>query len=159
MKITDTHVYFWKGYLSQWFKSKMVDEFGVEYNCCEQFMMYRKALLFKDHEIAKKILATSNPREQKELGRLVKNYDEKKWLAMREIIVTDGNLFKFAQNESLKSELLKTENRIIVEASPFDKIWGVGLDEENPLILDEKNWQGLNLLGKCLMKVRESIYG
>jgi ribA/ribD-fused uncharacterized protein len=157
MKITDTHVYFWKGYLSQWFKSKMVDEFGLEYNCCEQFMMFQKALLFKDFEIAEKILATSNPREQKELGRFVKNFDEKKWLNMREIIVTDGNLFKFSQNESLKSELLKTENRIIVEASPFDKIWGVGLYEEDPLILDEKNWQGLNLLGKCLMKVREIL--
>lgn len=157
MKITDTHVYFWSGFLSQWHKSHMVDDNGIIYNCCEQYMMYQKALLFKDFEIAAKIIRSESPKDQKDLGRSVKGFNEERWMKLREAIVERANILKFMQNDDLKKQLIETGDRIIVEASPYDRIYGVGLKEDDPKILDEKNWKGLNLLGEALMIVREKV--
>lgn len=120
-------------------------------------MMYRKSLLFNDQETAKAILKAKDPKEQKALGRQVKGFKEDLWDLKKFEIVVQGNLYKFSQNEALKKELLATGERIIVEGSPYDSIWGVGLKWDDPKILDEKNWRGQNLLGKALMEVRRLL--
>jgi ribA/ribD-fused uncharacterized protein len=156
MKTTTTHVYFWKGYMSNWFKSPFVYE-GITYNNGEQYMMHQKALLCGDITTAKKIMETERPDEQKFLGRCIQNYDEAAWSANRESIVFKGLCQKFLQNPKLHHLLKSTGDKVLVEASPYDCIRGVGLEEEDPLILDEANWKGQNLLGKVLMKVRAAV--
>jgi ribA/ribD-fused uncharacterized protein len=116
--------------------------------------MYQKAKLFNDEEIANKILNTSEPREQKKLGRLVKNFDEHVWDVAKEKIVKNGNYLKFSQNEDLKEYLCDTDPYELVEANKYDRIWGIGMFAHDPNILDTSKW-GQNLLGKTLMKVRE----
>lgn len=149
--------FFWKGPLSQWKKSLFEDENGIMYNCAEQYMMFQKAKLFKDEEIASKIIETKfNPKAVKSLGKKVKNFNQNKWDEEKVEIVSKGNFLKFSQNEDLKKYLLKTNNLILVEASPFDKIWGIGLSESEAMISDPNKW-GENLLGKCLMNVREEL--
>lgn len=166
--------FFWEteSPFSQWYKSKFVgsvysivnkeilpDEFTeeLEFSSAEQFMMYNKALLFLDRETASKIIKTNNPRKQKELGRQVKNFDEEIWKFARSEIVLRGNRLKFYQNEDLKYELLETEGTTIVESSPYDKIWGVGLRESDERIMKRQTWQGLNLLGEILTEIRDDI--
>lgn len=126
--------------------------------------MHSKAILFSDDIIAAKILKTTSPKTQKALGRKVKNFNEKVWLENRERIVEEGNYWKYVSGKdegelrdgrSLKEKLLETGNREIVEASPMDRIWGVGFGEKNAESR-RKDW-GLNLLGKALMAVRERI--
>lgn len=156
-KITDTHIFFLRGPLSQWVRSDFVDDHKVRFTCCEQYMMYRKAILFGDKAIADQILAESSPAFQKRLGRQVANFDEKKWEEHREDIVYKGNLYKFSQNGDFRALLLSTEDRILVEVNPKDQIWGIGLSEKDSRIHDETQWRGLNLLGKALMRVRKAI--
>ena len=153
---TKTHVYFWGGIYSQWAKSSLCEMYN-KFNTAEQYMMYHKAVLFGDYEIAEQVLATNDARKQKALGREVKNFDEKVWDNYKYDIVVNGNMLKFFQNESMKLELLKTGDKTLVEGSPYDRIWGVGLKWDDPKILDEKNWKGENLLGKALMDVRKKI--
>lgn len=148
--------YFWGGPFSQWYRSEMQID-GVTFNCCEQYMMYMKAVWFNDIEISNKILETTNPKDQKELGRKVRGFDTQLWDSVCFQIVYRGNYHKFTQNEELKSVLLKTGNKILVEASPQDKIWGVGLHESDYLINDPMNWKGKNLLGWALMLVRQEL--
>lgn len=157
MVITDKYVFFWGGILSQWHKASFNDSNGTEYNCAEQYMMYMKAMYFEDCVIGNDILKSKDPREQKALGRKVKGFTEQKWIPMRELIAYHGNLYKFNQNPGLKQQLIDTGDRILVEASPYDVIWGIGLGEGDVRIYDEKNWRGLNLLGKALMKVRDKL--
>lgn len=162
MRTTDTHVYFWKGYLSNWnmissFWWQAPDSMPMKFNCGEQYMMFRKAIMFGDTETAIKIMQTYEPREQKDLGRQVKNYDDAIWSAKRFDIMVEGLYERFSQIEGIKEKLLATDDRILVEASPYDNIWGVGLEETDDAILDEKNWQGQNLLGKVLMEVRSKL--
>lgn len=140
-------------------KELLPDEFSeeLEFSSAEQFMMYNKALLFLDRETASKILATHNPRKQKGLGRQIANFDEEIWKYARSEIVLRGNRLKFSQNEELKYELLQTEGTTLVEASPYDTIWGVGLRENDERIKNRQTWQGLNLLGEILTEIRDDI--
>lgn len=157
MRITKTHYYFWNTIYSQWYMSKnkdyLFEENGVKFITAEHYMMYHKALIFSDNEIANKILETLHPRDVKALGRLVKNYDDKLWSKVRFDIVTQGNILKFSQNQDLMDDLIKYQDLIFVEASPVDVIWGIGLHYEDDRVLDEKQWKGQNLLGKAINKV------
>ena len=156
MKITDKHVFFWHGIYSQWHKAPMIID-GVQYNCCEQYMMHQKALTFNDLEIAEKVLQTSNPKDQKGLGRQIKGFDKDKWDSVCLGIVYKGNFAKFTQNPDLMSMLLSTGDKLLVEASPLDKIWGIGMAEEDPAVDDPANWKGLNLLGWSITLVKQQL--
>ena len=145
-----------KAVLSQWYESKFEID-GVVYNSAEQYMMAQKAKLFGDITIYKKILNANSPAHAKALGREVRGFDEEIWTLNRFNIVVEGNLAKFNQNVKLKEYLISTKNRILVEASPKDYIWGVGLDERDYNITNPKKWRGLNLLGFALMRVRDLI--
>ena len=141
---------------SQWWLSSFVVE-GIEYKTAEHWMMAEKARLFGDEEILQKILACHSPAEAKKLGRKVKNYQDEIWLENRFEIVKRGNFYKFSQNESLKDFLLTTQKRILVEASPVDNIWGIGMAIDHPNIENPAKWEGLNLLGFALMEVRDEL--
>lgn len=130
---------------------------GIEFLNNEQFMMYCKAKIFDDHETARKILYAKLPREHKELGRLVRGFDEIIWQSKRQHYVFIGCVAKFRQNPTLAEFLINTGTSELVEASPYDRIWGVGLSAKNPLIHDKKNWRGHNLLGQILMQVRDNL--
>lgn len=156
MRITENYVFFWNGIYSQWHQSTMEID-GVKYNCCEQYMMHQKALLFGDYEIAEKVMETKSPKAQKELGRQVKGFNKSIWDAACIRIVYKGNYAKFSQDEELKTELLATADRILVEASPFDNIWGIGMGENEKGIEDPRNWKGLNLLGWSITLVKKQL--
>jgi ribA/ribD-fused uncharacterized protein len=132
---------------------------GIEYNCCEQYMMHQKALTFGDTKTAELIMEAEHPKDQKALGRQVKNFDKAKWDTVSIGIVYKGNYAKFSQNDELGDELLATGNKILVEASPYDTIWGIGMGEKEPGINDPANWKGLNLLGWSIMLVRKELFG
>lgn len=144
------------GCFSQWYACKFTVD-NVVYHNAEQYMMAQKAKLFGDTVIYKLLLTTHNPKTAKQLGRKINNYNEDVWIANREEIVYNGNLAKFSQNPDLKSKLLDTKNAMLVEASPYDKIWGIGIGVSHPDFSNPKKWKGLNLLGKTLMKVRNNI--
>ena len=154
--VTDKYVFFWNGVFSQWYPSKFVIE-GVEYNCCEQYMMAQKALLFNDLESHKMIMYSKSPDEQKGFGRRVKGFDKEKWEAICRQVVFDANIAKFSQNPKMLEELMDTKDLEIVEASPYDRIWGIGLHETDPKALDKSQWQGTNWLGEEIMSVREKL--
>lgn len=156
MRITDKHVFFWNGIYSQWHKAPMTID-KIEYNSCEQYMMHQKALLFGDEEIADLIMQEKNPKEQKKFGRMIKGFDKALWDKNCLAIVYEGNLAKFSQNPELRYEMLNTGNRIFVEASPLDNIWGIGLDENAEGIDDPSYWLGLNLLGQALNLVKNQL--
>lgn len=155
MKVTETLVLFYGGPFSQWYPSTFEID-GVLYNTAEQFMMAMKADYFGDHETKEKILATNNPSEQKALGRQVSNFDKEAWDAVSRGYVYQANMAKFSI-EKLKKILLDTEDRELVEASPYDKIWGIGLGVDDPKSLDKTQWRGTNWLGEVLMKVRKDL--
>ncbi|MEX3790875.1 NADAR family protein [Paraburkholderia sp. BR14374] len=142
--------------LSNWHPCRFTYH-GVSFTCVEQFMMYAKAKLFDDETSAAKILAATDPMTQKKLGRKVANFDLDIWVARRESIVFVGCREKFAQSHELRSVLLATAPTVLVEASPYDRIWGVGLGERDPRLTDESQWRGQNLLGIALMKVRDAL--
>ena len=157
MITTPTHVYFYSGTqcFSNWHRTVgQVHLRGLHFDSTEQVFMWAKAMFFRDLDIAAEALAERDPRVVKGLGRLVKNYDDAEWSCVREGIMAHVNLLKYRQNPAMGKELLDTGTRILVEASPVDRVWGVGLGENDPLILDEHNWRGTNLLGKALMTVR-----
>jgi ribA/ribD-fused uncharacterized protein len=120
-------------------------------------MMAKKALLFNDVETYNKIMAADDPKIQKSLGRIVNGFVKEEWEAVCRDIVYEGNYAKFTQNAVMKSELLRTGDRELVEASPYDTIWGIGMHETDPNILDKSKWKGTNWLGEAIMKVRETI--
>jgi ribA/ribD-fused uncharacterized protein len=162
MRITDTHIYFWGGEYSQWYKSNFTvfinETIGwVEFNTAEQYMMFMKAFTFGDFETMKKLQFMSDPKECKKLGRQVKNFNEKEWDKVKFDIVVNGNIQKFHQNFMLFDKMRFTGNKTFVEGSPYDKIWGVGIKWDDDRILDEKNWQGQNLLGKALGEARKML--
>jgi hypothetical protein len=141
---------------SQWYRcSFRVDD--VTFNCAEQFMMHGKARLFDDVEVAAKILAADHPRDHKALGRKVKNFDDAAWKRARETIVLNGNRAKFTQNPALRDALLATKGTLLVEASPYDRIWGIGLSATDPRARNPTLWKGQNLLGKILTALRDEL--
>lgn len=156
MRITDKYVFFWGGIYSQWYKAKMTID-NVAYNCCEQYMMHQKALMFKDKEIADRILKVSDPKHQKELGRQVRGFRADVWDKMKLDIVIKGNYAKFSQNRDLRRQMLSVDNRQFVEASPKDTIWGIGMHENDPGVENPANWKGENLLGIALTKTRDLL--
>jgi ribA/ribD-fused uncharacterized protein len=159
MRTTDTHVYFWGSFLSNWIPSDLsIEAFGEIFTNSEQLYMWLKAMHFRDKETAKRIVEEgTSPRVAKDLGRLVKNYDDKEWDKIREGQMYIAVKAKFESSELLKEKLLNTGDRILVEGTPFDPVWGVMIKWDDDRILDEKNWKGQNLLGKVLMKVREEL--
>jgi len=164
MKITDKHVLFWGEWPSNWYKTEFEAEVMINgkkdnktfYNS-EQYFMFIKAVVFGDYETANKILATKDPKKAKQLGREVKNYDDEVWSRMRYKVMVDANKAKYGQNEELKKLILSDElkGKGFCEASPIDRVWGVGLGENDPLADDEAYWKGQNLLGKALDETRE----
>lgn len=142
--------FFYKSKLSNWNMSTFTVD-GITYNCGEQYMMYQKAITFNDTNTAKLILESTSPREQKNLGRQVKNYDDSIWSQIRFDVVKKGLKERFKQNPILKEELLKHKGKELVEASPIDRIWGIGYDEDNA-IQNFNDW-GENLLGKILTEL------
>lgn len=167
MLIKDGFLFFWKTaeIYSQWHPSVFVDTlwdkgatYGyTRYTTAEQYMMAEKARLFNDEEVLDKILSEDDPRKLKALGRQVKNYDNLIWIENRYNIVRKGNFLKFSQNERLRDELLKTDNLTLVEASPDDTIWGIGMAEDHPDITNSGKWMGHNLLGIALGDVRGGL--
>lgn len=120
-------------------------------------MMYHKATLFGDSQAAQRLLSVDNPGAAKAIGREVIGFNETMWIQHRFDIVIKANLAKFGQHADLKDYLVNTGDRILVEASPVDKIWGVGLASDNPAIENPNLWKGLNLLGFALMEVRDLL--
>ena len=143
----------WASCFSQWFESSFIVD-QIKYKTVEHWMMAEKARLFGDNITLKEILKSETPKEAKALGRKIKNFDENKWVEARFDIVMQWNLYKFSQNEKLKAFLLSTKDKIIVEASPIDKIWWIWMSFDNPDSKNPESWKWLNLLGFALCKVR-----
>lgn len=141
---------------SQWWQAPFETD-GDTYLTAEHWMMAQKAKLFGDMETAGKILLAQTPAEAKKLGRLVQNFDPAVWDAHKCRIVEKGNYYKFSAYPALREFLLKTENRVLVEASPVDPVWGIGLTADHPGIENPFNWRGENLLGYALMQVRDQL--
>lgn len=161
------YIYFWghtnrnkdevgKQCFSQWYPAPFEVD-GDRFLTSEHWMMAQKALLFDDQEIYDKILEAPSPKYVKGLGRQVRGFKQDIWEENRYRIVCEGNFYKFSQNLELKWFLLGTGKRVIVEASPVDKIWGIGLAEKDRKIHDVNQWDGLNLLGFALMEVRDQL--
>jgi ribA/ribD-fused uncharacterized protein len=155
-------LFFWKtvparpGCLSQWWQQPFTVD-GVEYGSAEHWMMAGKARLFGDDDALGRILAAEHPALVKKLGQGVRDFDDETWKANRFEIVVAGNRAKFGSDPDLASYLVGTGDRVLVEASPLDRIWGIGLAEDDPRASDPARWQGLNLLGKALMEVRAAL--
>lgn len=145
-----------KSCLSQWWKSDFSED--IEGYCCmEQYMMASKAKLFGDEEICKKIMNSSEPKTIKSLGRKIRGFDEEVWNKAKHSIVINGNYLKFSQNRQLREFLLSTGDKILVEASPYDGIWGIQMSADDERAKNPFEWQGSNLLGFALMEVREEL--
>lgn len=182
----EKYTFFWetKSPFSQWYKTKFTastllieginDLYEIkrkdllnglfpydvqEYSSAEQFMMYHKAMIFLDREIAKKIMKSDDVRLIKELGRKVMNYNEDVWKYFRSKVVYEANYAKFMQNQDIKDILFKTKGTTLVEASPNDSLWGVGLVETDPKIFNRNTWDGKNLLGEILTQLRIDLMG
>lgn len=145
-----------KACLSQWFPLSFTVD-GITYNNAEHWIMANKAFLFGDFDIYNKILATSSPKEAKALGRLVKGFDDNIWKEQCYEIVKQGNIHKFNQHPAYAAFLLNTVDQILVEASPVDTIWGIGLAENDGDATCPDQWKGQNLLGFALMEVRDFL--
>jgi ribA/ribD-fused uncharacterized protein len=160
------YVFFWghrdrdevvsKACFSQWYEAKFTEN-GVEYLTAEHFMMAKKAELFGDLAAYQKIIKAANPGAAKSFGREVAGFDEMAWVDKRFAIVVSGNVLKFSQNKALAEFLLATGNKVLVEASPVDRIWGIGLAADDTKAENPNLWRGLNLLGFALMEVRDFL--
>lgn len=144
------------GFLSNWYLSEFcVDD--VKFTSMEQYMMYQKAITFHDAAIALSILNTFDVAKIKQLGRSIHNFNDHIWNGVRQIVIYQGLVAKFSQNTMLRDMLLATGQATLAECAVQDRIWGIGLSMTNPNRLDMKKWQGQNLLGYALMKVREQL--
>ena len=169
-KVIGNYTFFWKtgSPFSQWHPSEFVppdflasERYGLSedfrFKNAEQYMMYRKAVQFHDGDATSKILVCDNPRDVKSIGRGVRGFDASEWDAVKYDIVKTGNRLKFTQNPALLERLLATGTTKLVESSPTDRIWGIGLTMEDPRALDETKWLGENLLGKALTELRDEL--
>ncbi|MBT2507146.1 NADAR family protein [Streptomyces sp. ISL-98] len=158
------YLYFWghrptrgaaagPGCLSQWWPVDFVED-GHTYRSAEHYMMAHKAWLFDDPATAAKVLDAKHPAEAKALGRQIRNFDEKTWREHRYGIVVRGNIAKFGRHDALREYLGATRNRVLVEASPLDRVWGIGLAADDERAASASTWRGLNLLGFALMDAR-----
>ena len=145
-----------KSCFSQWYDSPFEVD-GKRFITAEHYMMYGKAMLFKDTEVAEKILKSTNPGAAKKLGRAVRGFDQQQWEAACFDIVVAGNVAKFSADQALKTFLLNTGDRVLVEASPVDQIWGIGMAEDHPDCHNPNLWKGDNLLGFALMVARQKL--
>lgn len=161
------YVFFWghtprlgggpgKHFLSQWYEAPFTVD-GVAYPTAEHWMMAEKARLFGDDAALARVLAAPSPGAAKAVGREVRGFDGERWDAARWEIVVRGNVAKFGQNPALGEFLANTGDRVLVEASPVDRIWGIGLAEDDPAAQDPERWRGLNLLGYALMEARARL--
>jgi ribA/ribD-fused uncharacterized protein len=162
VRTTDTHVYFLTGPFSQWHPSEFMAALTpggreMRFSHAEQYMMAGKAMLFEDHEILAKIMDAGHPRDQKELGRMVRGFDPVIWDQNAREIVYRGNMAKFSQDDEIRDYLLATGDRHLVEGAWYDPVWGVALAWDDDRILDQTNWKGTNWLGETLMQVREAL--
>ncbi|WP_345669042.1 NADAR family protein [Streptomyces similanensis] len=161
------YLYFWghrprpdgqvgPGCLSQWWPAPFTVD-GVTYATAEHWMMAGKARLFQDAEAERRVLAAGHPAEAKNAGRLVRGFDEEVWARERFDVVVEGSVHKFAAHPGLREFLLNTGERILVEASPVDRVWGIGLAGDDEAAADPARWRGPNLLGFALMAARERL--
>lgn len=161
---SEDFLFFWRhtgsreSCLSQWYPTPFTVD-GICYNCAEQYMMAMKAAIFGDEKIREEIMASYDPMVIKKLGRRVGNFDPHVWDEKKHEVVRTANLAKFSQNQKLKDFLLGTGDRILVEASPYDRIWGIGLDADSPQATMPSRWPGENRLGFILMEVRDILRG
>lgn len=142
--------------LSQWWPAPFTAD-GVTYASAEHWMMAGKARLFGDTEAAEQAVAAKSPAQAKKVGRLVRDFDGTLWERERYRLVVAGSVHKFGQNPELGGFLLGTDDRVLVEASPMDRIWGIGLAADDPRAEDPATWRGLNLLGFALMEARAAL--
>lgn len=164
---TIKYIFFWghsnrvdesvgKFVFSQWYPSSFnVD--GIEYKTSEHWMMAHKAKLFNDKSSFDKIISATKPGEVKEIGRKIESFDEVIWNSHKYEIVKQGNIHKFGQDLQLKNYLLSTNDRVLVEASPTDVVWGIGLTQDAKMVENPNTWRGENLLGFALMEVRDHL--
>jgi ribA/ribD-fused uncharacterized protein len=145
-----------RGCLSQWWPVTFSAD-DVTYGSAEHYMMRAKALLFGDTETAGRIVAAPHPGAAKALGREVRGFDEQRWAERRFEIVVDANMAKFGQHPELREFLLGTGDRVLVEASPRDRVWGIGLAADDDRAQSPQQWLGLNLLGFALMETRRKL--
>jgi ribA/ribD-fused uncharacterized protein len=163
MRITDDYVFFWGEEFSNFFPCNITFRWGddvMKFTTSEQMFMWLKAKAFNDDEIANKILLAETPREAKKLGRKVKNFTDEIWVEKRKPAMRLALRHKFSnENPKLMAFILdeKFNGKTFVEASPFDKIWGIGLAENDELADNKANWKGLNLLGECLNEIRDEL--
>lgn len=161
------YLYFWghrpqrngsagRSCLSQWWPAPFTAD-GVEYPTAEHWMMASKARLFGDFEAEERVLRSAHPRQAKTAGRTVRGFDETFWERERYSVVVEGSVRKFGQHGELREYLLGTNNRVLVEASPLDRVWGAGLSVDDERVRDPRKWKGQNLLGFALMEARSRL--
>lgn len=155
--MTEQFTFFYGGHASQWAPSRFVID-GVIYNCAEQYMMAMKAMLFNDPDALEIIMDTDNPKIQKAAGRTVVGFNQILWEQNCKLFVYRANLAKFMQNPDFLVWLQSTDGTTLVEASPWDKIWGIGLAASDPRCLSRSTWLGTNWLGDIVTQVREDIH-
>jgi ribA/ribD-fused uncharacterized protein len=143
--------------LSQWFEGHPFTVDGISYPTAEHWMMAHKARLFGDKQAVARIVAARHPWQAKDLGRRVAGFDQETWAGSRFEIVVAGNIAKFSQHPGLAAYLIGTGSRVLVEASPPDRIWGIGLAADDERASQPARWRGLNLLGFALMETRARL--
>ena len=146
------------GFLSNWYMSSFFDDEYGEFSSAEQYMMYRKAVLFGDDETARQVMVLSSPAEIKALGRLVKGFDQKLWDENKYEIVKRGVQLKFSQNKELMERLLSFGGCVFAECSVSDRVWGIVLSISSPDRFSVKKWRGENLLGRALTEISGNSY-
>jgi hypothetical protein len=156
VKVRGRYAMFWGQWPSNWEDSPMEID-GVHYNCVEQWMMAEKARLFEDAATEAKIMAAESPADQKRHGRRVAGYDDARWATVRYAVVLRGTLEKYRQNPHLMKKLMATGDLELVEASPEDVVWGIGVSVDHPDAADPSKWRGQNLLGRAITEARRIL--